>query len=233
MAWRGGIPPSTALRRVIRIAADAMGLRPSECSYVRRGIPPLPTELFPAPKVGSFREGKASKGRELSESSRAWSLASFYRIGMGTGWRSGGPFGRQHEPCRGAPGRQPPNDPPGRCPEKGPPDPPNGLIPALAGGPGVGRGGEVLDDTGSSPETRSARVTSSSTARRLARTAIQTSCRCSALPRIRSTPADWTGRWRSGPRRRGRCRRRSPRRPAGPASSRPWRRGGRGRCRRA
>ena len=53
-----------------------------------------------------------------------------------------------------------------------------------AGGPGVGRGGQLLDHRcGSSPETRSARVTSSSTVRRLARTAIQTSCRCSALPR--------------------------------------------------
>ena len=52
---------------------------------------------------------------------------------------------------------------------------------------------------GSSPETRSARVTSSSTERRLARTAIQTSCRCSALPRysIASGGVDWT--WAIGP----------------------------------
>lgn len=39
-----------------------------------------------------------------------------------------------------------------------------------------------LTDSGSSPEMRSARVVASSTARRLARTAIQTSCRCSAVP---------------------------------------------------
>ena len=56
-----------------------------------------------------------------------------------------------------------------------------------------------LTEEGSSPAIRSARVTSSSTARRLARTAIQTSCRCSALPRysIDSGGEDWT--WAIGP----------------------------------
>ena len=53
----------------------------------------------------------------------------------------------------------------------------------LAGGPGVWLAESSSTTSGSSPETRSARVTCSSTARRLARTAIQTSCRCSALPR--------------------------------------------------
>ena len=63
------------------------------------------------------------------------------------------------------------------------------------------RGGQARGEplSGRSPETRSARVTSSSTVRRLARTAIQTSCRCSALPRysIASGGVDWT--WAIGP----------------------------------
>ena len=56
------------------------------------------------------------------------------------------------------------------------------LVPVLAT---QASGAAVRSSTtvGSSPATRSARVTSSSTERRLARTAIQTSCRCSALPR--------------------------------------------------
>ena len=51
------------------------------------------------------------------------------------------------------------------------------------GDPGVLAAARSPTTLGSSPETRSARVTCSSTVRRLARTAIQTSCRCSALPR--------------------------------------------------
>ena len=72
------------------------------------------------------------------------------------------------------------------------------LVPVLA----TQASGEAISSSttgGRSPETRSARVTFSSTVRRLARTAIQTFCRDSALPwySIASGGVDCT--WAIGP----------------------------------
>src|SRR5262249_2548772 len=69
-----------------------------------------------------------------------------------------------------------------------------GTARAQRGARGSGWADSCSRTAGISPETRSARVTCSRTARRLARTAIQTSWRCSALPRysIDSGGSDWT-----------------------------------------
>ena len=105
----------------------------------------------------------------------------------------------------------------------------------LARGPGVGGARQLLDYRAEARRRRGPRALRARLPSwRLARTAIQTSCRCLALPRysIDSGGADWT--LAIGPSTRaddvgdrdlvgGRA----------PASSRPWRRAERGRCRRA
>ena len=70
---------------------------------------------------------------------------------------------------------------------------------ALARGPGVREAARSSTAPGSSPLTRSARVTCSRTARRLARTAIQTSCRCSALPLYSMSSGGEDCTWAIGP----------------------------------